>query len=302
MLKRPSDFEKFWSKTLKLARARPLKFALTPLKCPVAGSELFDFRLRGFEGAALAGFYMLPKKRKERIPAVLQYHGYASNKGEPEDYAHWLKLGMAVLAMDVRGQLGDSTDNAVYEGGHAAGWMTQGILEASAYYYRKVYLDAIIAMDFLSSRPEIDAGRILANGDSQGGGLALALASLDPRPALCAADNPSLIDFEGRLKGGGAGSIEELRLYLGTYPERSKAAFRTLAYFDLLNHLDFLRCPSLWSASSDDPISLASTVEAGFERAGSTDKAFHQYREMGHEVHPRQLEVKLAWVERYFLA
>ncbi len=128
----------------------------------------------------------------------------------------------------------------------------------------------------------------------------MATACLDPRVSLCGADNPSLIDFPSRLKLGATGSTEELRSYLRIYPERGSQVLRTLAYVDLLNHLPSLRCPSFWSASLNDPVCPAKTVERGYDLVKGKNKEIRFYRDMGHDIHPSQLGHKLAWVAGHF--
>ncbi len=131
--------------------------------------------------------------------------------------------------------------------------------------------------------------------------MALATACLaGERVALCAADNPSLIDFSKRLDLGGVGSTEELRGYLRAYPGRTADVMKTLDYFDLLNHLPALKCPSFWSASDNDPICPLPTVQGGFARAPGKRKHLHVYKGMGHDIHPAQLPLKIAWVREHF--
>ncbi|MES2202605.1 MAG: acetylxylan esterase, partial [candidate division FCPU426 bacterium] len=132
---RPADFANFWKATLIAQRELPLQARLTRRDYLIAQIEVYDVRFKGFGGAELAGIYLLPKQRSKRLPVVLQSHGYTWHKGEPLNHLHWIMLGMAVLAVDVRGQAGDSADNQGYPGGHAAGYMTQGILDPAAYYY-----------------------------------------------------------------------------------------------------------------------------------------------------------------------
>src|ERR1041385_7277586 len=44
--------------------------------------------------------------------------------------------------------------------------------------YRAIYMDCVRAVEFLLSRPEVDANKICVMGGSQGGGLTLATAGL----------------------------------------------------------------------------------------------------------------------------
>ena len=89
-----------------------------------------------------------------------------------------------MLAVDTRGQSGESTDPTVYSSGHVKGWMTAGVLDPQEYYYRGAYVDCVRALDVLATRPEVDMSHVGVTGGSQGGGLTLAVSALDsgPRP------------------------------------------------------------------------------------------------------------------------
>jgi cephalosporin-C deacetylase len=298
-VKRPADLEAFWAGTVEQAAQAALAPRLKELDLSLPGIEGYDLRFQGLGGVELAAYYLLPAKRTGRVPGVLQAHGYSAAKSEPEAHLPLLNLGMAVLAVDVRGQGGQS-GRQDYGREDRLGPMTGGLLDKDRYYLRGVYADLLRALAFLRSRDEVDPQRILANGDSQGGGLALVTASLDSGVALCAADNPSLIDFGQRLDLGGVGSTEELRAYLKHYPERREQVLDTLSYFDLQNLLPSLRCPSLWSASDDDPICPLSTIQEGFARVPSQDKQLTVYHAMEHGVHGDQLPIKLEWIRKHF--
>src|SRR5437016_4612414 len=106
----PPDFKAFWESTLQEACAVPLQPSLKKLDPPSPDIELYDLRFQGLHGACLAAYYLLPKGRPSKIPGVLQFHGYLSCKSEPAAHLPLVGQGMAVLAVDVRGQAGASTD------------------------------------------------------------------------------------------------------------------------------------------------------------------------------------------------
>src|SRR5690606_26072145 len=49
------------------------------------------------------------------------------------------------------------------------------------YYYKRVYLGCVRAVDYLFSLPEFDGGNLAVWGGSQGGALSIITASLDDR-------------------------------------------------------------------------------------------------------------------------
>ena len=84
---------------------------------------------------------------------MIFYHGYRSSKVGIYTYLPWVLQGYAVLAVDVRGQPGGSSDTGHYSAGSARGWLTKGILDPQEYYYRGVYVDSVRALGF-SGNPE----------------------------------------------------------------------------------------------------------------------------------------------------
>jgi cephalosporin-C deacetylase-like acetyl esterase len=88
--------------------------------------------------------------------------------------------------MDTRGQggtwSGGDTPDLYANGGSAQypGSMTKGILDPQHYFYRRVFTDAVRAIEAARSHPEVDATQIAVTGGSQGGGISLAAAGLVP--------------------------------------------------------------------------------------------------------------------------
>src|SRR5262249_5075656 len=85
--------------------------------------------------------HLLAARGAQRQPTIVYYHGYSGDRGTISSHLPWALQGYTVLAVDVRGQSGDSGDTSVYPAGHAPGYMTQGILSPRHYYYRGVYAD-----------------------------------------------------------------------------------------------------------------------------------------------------------------
>ena len=73
------------------------------------------------------------------------------------------------------------------------GMMTKGILDKHDYYYRRLFTDAVRAVDMLVASDFVDADRIAVCGGSQGGGIALAVAGLDSRVKAVMTDVPKTL-------------------------------------------------------------------------------------------------------------
>src|SRR4029077_12583181 len=110
----------------------------------------------------------------------------------------WAAAGHAHFVMDNRGQgsdgpRGETPDPAPDSvSPHYPGFLTQGILDPSRHYYRRLFSDAVRALDAVRTLPAVDASRVAAYGRSQGGGIALAVAGLAPDLPLLMSDVPFL--------------------------------------------------------------------------------------------------------------
>lgn len=68
--------------------------------------------------------------------------------------------------------------------------MIRGILDSSSYYYRRVFTDALGAVEAAKSHDLIDETRIAVTGGSQGGRISLAVAGLVPNLKAVMPDMP----------------------------------------------------------------------------------------------------------------
>src|SRR5690606_21784509 len=123
----------------------------------------------------------------EPLPTVVEYLGYSGGRGMPIARTTFAAAGYAQLTMDTRGQgwsTGgyDSTPDDAPEAGanHSPGFMTSGLTDPKAYYYRRVYTDAIRCLEAAKTSPLVDPTKIIVTGGSQGGGLSIAAAGLAP--------------------------------------------------------------------------------------------------------------------------
>lgn len=298
-LTREPGFDVFWQDTLDESRRQPLNPEFRPLAdYPVPEVEVAKVSFDGWRGGRAVGWYLRPRRANGPLPALVCYHGYSGNKGHAHQHLVWALQGYAVLALDVRGQSGESSDGNRYDGGHVSGWMTQGILSPEHYYYRGVYMDCVRAADLVATLPEVDAGRMGAIGVSQGGGLTLAAAALSGRFALALPDVPYLCHYRRALEIAQQGPYLELASYFRLYPEHEEQAFRTLSYFDNLNLASRIGCPLLMSVGLQDLVCPPSTVYGVFNHL-SCDRQMLIYPYHAHEVPGQHITEQIRWANRH---
>jgi cephalosporin-C deacetylase len=298
-LTRQPDFADFWAKTLAEAKG-PLNADVKPVDYPVPEVRVFDVRYDGFGDARVGGWYILPDDASagNPLPTMVFYHGYSGSRKEVYHYMPWALQGYAVFAIDVRGQSGTSTDSGSYSTGHVRGWMTQGILDEDEYYYRGVYADCVRALDFVCVQPEVDVTRIGITGGSQGGGLTLAVAGLDRRPALAMADVPFLCHFERPLDISDKYPYREIADFIRRYPGTGERVFRTLSYFDGMNLTPDIACSTLVTVGLEDMVCPPSTVFAAYNHISAL-KHIDVFRYFAHEVPGVHSVTKFRWANYY---
>ena len=296
-LTRQPDFDAYWERTLAEAARTPLQASLEPVDYPVAGPAFYRIFYNGWRGARICGWYITPAGAGP-FPTVVVYHGYGGSKNSIFALLPWVTAGYAVVAVDTRGQTGDSTDPTPYSSGHWRGYMTAGILDPEEYYYRGAFVDCVRALDFVASRPELDAGRIALTGISQGGGLTLAVAALDRRPKAAVARVPYLCHYRRALEITDQQPYWEIAQFINWRPEYEQTAYRTLSYCDNLNLAPRVTCPTLVTVGLQDLICPPSTIFAVYNHLTCV-KDILIYPYMGHADSDAQWEPMLRWLRKY---
>ncbi|MNH98274.1 Cephalosporin-C deacetylase [compost metagenome] len=132
-------------------------FVLTEGLC----KEIYKIVYKGAANTRVHAWYMLPPiPIRLPISCIITFHGYSGSKGLPEDHSAWLLMGYAVLAVDIRGQGGETGNGLPQEYGMTKGWITQGILDPDNAYYRAAAIDGLRAVYCSMAQPELDPDRI----------------------------------------------------------------------------------------------------------------------------------------------
>ena len=284
----PADFDSFWQSTLEEARAFPLNAKFERVDYGLVAQETFDVTFAGFGGQPVKGWLILPKQRSGKLPCVIEYIGYGGGRGFAIDWLLWASAGYAHFVMDTRGQgsswsSGDTPD-LYSEGGNPAvpGSMTQGVLDPKHYYYRRVFTDAVRAIEAARSHPEVDASQIAVTGGSQGGGITIAASGLVPDVVAAMPDVPFLCHYRRATEIVDTYPYKEIADYLNTHRDKVDVVFKTLSYFDGVNLAARARAKSLFSVGLMDEVCPPSTVYAAYNYwAGEKDIKVYPYN--GHE-------------------
>jgi len=292
----PADFREFWKTTLEATRRHSLDAVFSLEKSGFTLVDVYDVAFSGFAGQRIKAWYIRPRG-DEAVPVAVQYVGYGGGRGLPVDHLRFPAAGYGIFVMDTRGQgsvwsPGETPDLDDGHGGpQVPGFMTRGILDPEHYYYRRLYADAVRAIEAAGRAPGADPERIVLTGISQGGGLTLAAAGLAslcglpgeaPLPVAALPEVPFLCDFERAAGLVDTNPYGEIRRFCVTHRNRVDRVFKTLSYFDGVNFARHANLPALFSVGLMDTICPPSTVYAAFNAWGGP-KEIKVYRYNDHE-------------------
>jgi cephalosporin-C deacetylase len=293
------DFDGFWERALTRSKGQPLDPDSAPHPYPIPGVRVEKVSYAAYDGGRIVGWSITPAEVQAR-PTLIFFHGYSQQKKKVADYLKWVLQGFTCLTFDVRGQCGESTDDAVYPSGQAPGWLTRGIMDPESYYLHRCYVDAVRAIDFAETRSEVDATRIGVTGVSQGGALTLAACSLDHRPRLCMPEVPAFCHFGRTLELTEEFPWTELIHYFRHFPDRVDQAMKTLSYVELNNFTEHIHCPTLMSVGHRDMICPPSTIFSAFNHLVGGEKQLEYFPYNEHESN-LMIETMIVWARKYLL-
>ncbi|MCE5218476.1 acetylxylan esterase [bacterium] len=287
---RPDDFDEYWEEALREMHAVDPQVALEPAEFQVPGAECFDLWFTGVRGARIHAKYLRPAQVTAPHPAVVMFHGYSGSSGDWHDKLSYVAMGYSIVALDCRGQAGKSEDKGGVTGNTLHGHIIRGLDDDPAnLLFRHIYLDtaqlAGIAMDL----PEVDADRVCAIGGSQGGGLTLACASLEPRIRKAIPSFPFLCDYLRVWEMDLAkAAYDELRTFMRMFDPthaREDEIFTRLGYIDCQYLAPRIRAEVLMGTGLMDTVCPPSTQFAAFNKITSP-KEVVIYPDFGHEGLP----------------
>jgi cephalosporin-C deacetylase len=287
---RPADLDRYWEAALAEMRAVDPAVELVPHSLNAGFAECFHLYFTGVGGARVHAKYLRPKHAREPHPAVLVFHGYSGSSGDWCDKLHYVAQGFSVAALDCRGQGGMSEDAGGVRGNTLRGHIIRGLDDApEKLLFRQIYLDTAELARIVMGMPEVDPERVGATGGSQGGGLTLACAALEPRIRRAAPIFPFLCDYRRVWEMDLAqNAYEELRTYFRLFDplhEREEEVFTRLGYIDNQHLAHRIRAEVLMAVGLMDAICPPSTQFAAYNKIRSP-KEMLIYPDFGHEGLP----------------
>lgn len=288
---RPKDHDQYWERALSEMNATEPNVELVPSEFTSPVAECYDLYFTGVKGARIHAKFLKPKKMKEPLPAILQFHGYSGSCGDWQSKLGYASSGFVVAALDCRGQGGLSEDKGGVLGNTYRGQIIRGLDDPDPdnLLFRQIFLDTAMLARIVMNMPIIDSKRVGAMGGSQGGGLTLACASLVPEIKRLAPVYPFLSDYRRVWEMDLAkDAYWELNRYFRQFDprhERENEIFTKLGYIDIQYLTDRIRGEVLMGTGLMDTVCPPSTQFAAYNKI-KAPKEVVIYPDFGHESLP----------------
>ncbi|GAA0880302.1 acetylxylan esterase [Algoriphagus jejuensis] len=284
--KMPEDFDAFWS----AGKEELAKVPMDPkmIHQPERSTEQVDVyhvNFQNIKNSRIYGVLTVPKG-EGKFPAILQVPGagirpYSGDLGKAARGAITLQIGIHGIPIDLAPEVYSNLAS-----GGLNGYWNFNLSDKDIYYYKRVYLGCIRAVDFLVTLPQFDGQNLGIQGGSQGGALAIITAALDPRIKFLSSMYPALSDMTGYLNGRAGGwphifAGNNLAYY--NYPE----AIETLSYYDVVNFARILKTPGFYSWGFNDDTCPPTSFYSAFNEIRAPKEVF-VVPETGHWTYPEQ--------------
>jgi len=300
---RPADLDAYWDASLEeLAGVDPAP-VFKEAAFQTANAACYDVYYTGIGGARIHAIHLRPKKITGKIPVIFLFHGYHGNAGNWSDKLAYVNEGVAVFAMDVRGQGGESEDVGGNLGDTLEGQIIRGLddEDPKKLFFRSVFLDTKQLVNVALMQDFADPEQLYAQGGSQGGALTVACAALEPRIRRAAAFVPFLMDYK---------RVWEMDLDLDAYADlkayfrfhdprhlREDEIFTRLGYIDLQFLAPRIKADTIFITGLLDNICPPSTQFASFNKMTCRKRMF-LYPDYGHENPRGALDIAFTFLTK----
>ncbi|QEN03681.1 acetylxylan esterase [Thiospirochaeta perfilievii] len=286
----PIDIDEYWERALSLLDTFDWDVKFTRVEKGVPYASCYDLTFTGVKGARIYAKYIKPSVEGKKNPGIIKFHGYHGNSGDWQDGFSLVAAGFSYAALDCRGQSGKSQDKTELYGHTFNGQIVRGLEDGKDNLaFRDIYLDCVQLTRIVMDLPEVDEDNIAVTGASQGGGLTLACASLEPRIKYVAPIYPFLSDYKRVWDMDlDIDAYAEIRHYFRQYDPlhiKEDEIFNTLGYIDIKNLTNRIKGEVLMTITLMDNICPPSTQFAAYNNIESRKESIIYY-DYGHEHLP----------------
>lgn len=293
----PEDFMSWWQAELKKAEQVPL---LPVFKHePGMSNGKADVYMVHFQnhkaGSYIYGMLTVPKTPGKHA-AVVEYPGAGIHKFQSGNMA-WadsdivcLQIGIHGIPLDMEAEVYQNLTN-----GGMANYAYLGLEHRDNYYYRRVFLGAAKAVDFLKSLDYVDSTRIGVYGGSQGGLLSLVVAALKPEVRCVSAAYPAMCETAGSRYERAEGWPRLFVWRKGTDTPQIRDVVR---YFDAVNFARFVTQDIQFIQGYNDHVCMPTTTFSAYNVIPKGRKILLTPYDCSHWLYPEQHAARRQWMCR----
>jgi cephalosporin-C deacetylase len=161
--------------------------------------------------------------------------------------------------------------------------------DRDAYYFKRVYIGCIKAIDFIFTLPEFNGTDLAVTGQSQGGMLSIVTAGLDKRVKYLAPIYPGGCDMTRFLPPDVSGA------QTGKSSDQHSGELETISYFDVVNFARRVTIPGYYSWGYNDVVCHPTCMYAAYNII-TAPKELHIFQETGHWTFPEEQENVNKWL------
>ena len=291
----PSDFEQFWDGAKAELAKIPMKPILTliPERC-TDKVDVYHVSIDNIKGKVY-GILCKPKA-EGKYPAILHVPGagirpYYGDVWSAEKGIITFQIGIHGIPVNLEQKVYDNLGS-----GALNGYQVANMDDKDNYYYKRVYLGCVRAVDFIESLDCFNGQDIAVTGGSQGGALSIITAALDSRIDYLAAFYPALSDLTGYLHGRAGGWPHMFKDNFTNKPQK----IETSKYYDVVNFARFVKVPGWYSWGYNDNVCPPTSMYAAYNVIPGS-KELHLFQETQHWTFPEQQELKNNWLFKKLL-
>ena len=291
----PDDFKAFWDQAKAEADKIPLdaKLTLLPERCTET-VNVYQVSIQNYTtGSRIYGILARPKK-EGKYPAVLQVPGagirpYAGSIDLAEKGIITLQIGIHGIPVTHETSLyGDLGSGALRN------YPFFNLDNRDQYYYKRVYLGCLRAVDYLYSLADFDGENLVVSGGSQGGALSIITAALDQRVTGLVSLYPALSDMTGYLHGR-AGGWPHMFNGSNAPTMATKEKIKVSAYYDVVNFARLVKVPGFYTWGYNDETCPPTSYYAAYNLI-QAPKDLYLVQETGHWSFPEQHSKIQEWL------
>lgn len=261
------DFQTYWRQTLdELARV-PAAPEIEPLPMRSTDyAEMYAVKLTSVGPYRLYAYLSVPNGDGP-FPAIYYTPKYQSVlEPIPQGSPNQLRSRFVTFALAARGQRNADKPFAA----QFPGLLTERIHDAAAYIFRGIAADSARGLEYLLTRPEVDADRIAAVGNDT----ALITAALFPGITHIVCTPALFVDTAALAPSAADYPLEEINDYLNLYPQRKDAVRNTLSYFQLSRHAPAVSAQTLLMAGAAGSLLDANALSSVSSALGGAVEVF----------------------------